>query len=137
MSKHFKECVNDLQAAVQSLIDKLEPLFPEIAGMSGSSDGLVEAIHGCELRLVHAHEAVLVRAGADVHANKHGLMFVHGTMCKQSSPVQSPHYCGVRRRLRSATCLHSPHEYADVGLCSCLTVLLILDACIHTKLDLP
>ena len=38
----------------------LEPLFPEIAGMSVSSDGLIEAIHGCELRLVHAHEAVLV-----------------------------------------------------------------------------
>ncbi len=51
-----------LQAAVQSLIDKLEPLFPEIAGMTVSSDGLVEAIHGCELRLVHAHEAVLVRS---------------------------------------------------------------------------
>ena len=35
-------------------------MFPEIAGMSVQSDGLVEAIHGCELRLVHAHEAVLV-----------------------------------------------------------------------------
>ena len=50
-----------MQAAIQSLIDKLEPLFPEIAGMTVSSDGLREAIHGCELRLVHAYEAVLVR----------------------------------------------------------------------------
>jgi len=49
-----------MQAAIQSLIDKLEPLFPEIAGMTVSSDGLREAIHGCELRLVHAYEAVLV-----------------------------------------------------------------------------
>ena len=49
-----------LQAAVQGLISMLEPLFPEIAGMSVSSDGLIEAIHGCELRLVHAYEAVLV-----------------------------------------------------------------------------
>ncbi len=50
-----------MQATIQSLIDKLEPLFPEIAGMTVSSDGLREAIHGCELRLVHAYEAVLVR----------------------------------------------------------------------------
>ncbi len=49
-----------MQAAIQSLINKLEPLFPEIAGMTVSSDGLIEAIHGCELRLVHAYEAVLV-----------------------------------------------------------------------------
>ena len=49
-----------VQAAVQALITKLEPLFPEIAGMGVSSDGLTEAIHGCELRLVCAHEAVLV-----------------------------------------------------------------------------
>ncbi|KAL0050730.1 hypothetical protein WJX82_005993 [Trebouxia sp. C0006] len=49
-----------VKAAIQSLIDKLEPLFPEIAGMTVSSDGLREAIHGCELRLVHAYEAVLV-----------------------------------------------------------------------------
>ncbi|KAA6420491.1 MAG: hypothetical protein FRX49_09652 [Trebouxia sp. A1-2] len=47
-------------AAIQSHIDRLEPLFPEIAGMTVSSDGLIEAIHGCELRLVHAYEAVLV-----------------------------------------------------------------------------
>ncbi|KAL3161761.1 hypothetical protein ABBQ38_008856 [Trebouxia sp. C0009 RCD-2024] len=47
------------KAAIQALITKLEPLFPEIAGMGVSSDGLVEAIHGCELRLVHAYEAVL------------------------------------------------------------------------------
>ena len=53
--------LNVMQAAIQSLIDKLEPLFPEIAGMTVSSDGLREAIHGCELRLVHAYEAVLVR----------------------------------------------------------------------------
>jgi hypothetical protein len=53
--------LNVMQAAIQSLIDKLEPLFPEIAGMTVSSDGLIEAIHGCELRLVHAYEAVLVR----------------------------------------------------------------------------
>ncbi len=53
--------LNVVQAAIQSLIDKLEPLFPEIAGMTVSSDGLIEAIHGCELRLVHAYEAVLVR----------------------------------------------------------------------------
>ena len=51
-----------LQAAVQALISNLEPLFPEIAGMGVSSDGLVEAIHGCELRLIYAHEAVLVSA---------------------------------------------------------------------------
>ena len=49
-----------VQAAVQGLISNLEPFFPEIAGMGVSSDGLIEAIHGCELRLVHAHEAVLV-----------------------------------------------------------------------------
>ncbi len=49
-----------VQAAVQALISSLEPIFPEIAGMGVSSNGLIEAIHGCELRLVHAHEAVLV-----------------------------------------------------------------------------
>ncbi|KAL0025844.1 hypothetical protein WJX79_005914 [Trebouxia sp. C0005] len=49
-----------VKAAIQSHIDRLEPLFPEIAGMTVSSDGLIEAIHGCELRLVHAYEAVLV-----------------------------------------------------------------------------
>lgn len=51
-----------VQAAIQALISNLEPFFPEIAGMGVSSDGLVEAIHGCELRLVHAYEAVLVSA---------------------------------------------------------------------------
>ena len=55
-----------VQAAVQSLILMLEPLFPEIAGMSVSSGGLIEAIHGCELRLVHAHEAVLVSGAHSV-----------------------------------------------------------------------
>ena len=59
---------------MQSLINKLEPLFPEIAGMSVSSDGLVEAIHGCELRLVHAHEAVQVRPYAR-------LLFIVATSC--------------------------------------------------------
>lgn len=59
---HIGFTLSNLQAAIQSLIDKLEPLFPEIAGMSVSSDGLSQAIHGCELRLVHATEAVMVRS---------------------------------------------------------------------------
>ena len=57
---HIHANIVVMQAAVQALIAKLEPLFPEIAGMGVSSDGLLEAIHGCELRLVHAHEAALV-----------------------------------------------------------------------------
>ena len=59
---HNGVTLSNLQAAFQSLIDKLEPLFPEIVGMKVSSDGLSSAIHGCELRLVHAAEAVMVRS---------------------------------------------------------------------------
>ena len=59
---HNGVTLSNLQAAFQSLIDKLEPLFPEIGGMNVSSDGLSQAIHGCELRLVLAAEAVTVRS---------------------------------------------------------------------------
>ena len=76
-----------MQAAVQALISSLEPIFPEIAGMGVSSDGLIEAIHGCELRLVHAREAVLVSGVLSVNA----VAVVNSASCRVLvTPAQNP-----------------------------------------------
>ena len=48
------------QATIQTLVEKLQPLFPEMAHQRASNDTLCDAIQSCETCLRHAHLSLQV-----------------------------------------------------------------------------
>lgn len=49
-----------MQAAVQTLVEKLQPLFPEMALQSASNESLCDAIHSCGTCLKHVQLSLTV-----------------------------------------------------------------------------